>query len=164
MTINLDHNDLRAVLDALELAQQTAFTANTDPAQVRTWSDLHQELQSAWAQELTPEEVGQLVDRNESFSGTTASFPKVQRYNDIKATLTQLLQRNRCTTALSESAPARNHRCAQLYLDLSRISILKRRDIALLVKALEKSDELVVAVCESHTPRMTFSLNGVWEP
>jgi hypothetical protein len=163
MTINLDHNDLRAVLDALELAQQAAFTANTDPAQVRTWSDLHQELQSAWAQELTPEEVGQLVDRNESFSGTTASFPKVQRYNDIKATVTQLLQRNQSANGLSESAPARSHRNASVYLDVQQVFTMKRRDIALLMKAMEQCDVLTITAYPNRTTLLSFRVNGVWE-
>lgn len=111
--------------------------------------------------DYTPEEIGEMLDRNESFCGTQANFEKLRTYHGIRRGLEALQERCDCVLEADGYAPNTREQNVILWLDLSPAAILDREQAAALAAVMSQSDGVVITAMEDRT-RISFAVKDIW--
>lgn len=108
------------------------------------------------------EEIEAMYQRNESFSGKRADFDKLRLFQEIKADLTEFLQRCDDVRKLEEIKPNQYEKNAVLFLDVNIISTLNKDETAMLMAVMSKADRMVVSALGNGCIRFSFCVENVW--
>lgn len=98
------------------------------------------------------------AEQNEAFS---VDFENLQRYNSLKAELTELLESNADVIQLTEIAPEPAKPHAVLCLDVKQAAIFRGNEIGLLSAVLQKADLVMVSSLENRT-RFGLAVENIW--
>lgn len=113
--------------------------------------------------DLTPEEIEEMYQRNENFSGSRADFGKIRLYQEIKGELVDFLQSCDDVIKLSESKINPHEKNAMFYLDIKHISTFDRTELAKLTSIMSKVD--LVVICSGTRRdyiRVSFGIENIW--
>lgn len=110
---------------------------------------------------ITPEEFGEMVDRNENFNGKRADFTKLALYQEIKADLVDFLQDCNDVVKLSECKPNQYEPNAVIFLDIKTISTFDKAETAKLTAIMGKADRIMMSGGDRGI-RISFGVEGIW--
>lgn len=112
-------------------------------------------------QHYTPEEIADMNDCNENFTGHIADLSKIQLYQEIKARLTELLVQCPDICRVEGYLPNVREQCAIIWVDLKAMSALDKEASMLLSDAIRIADSIFITGGTSGI-RITFSVRKVW--
>lgn len=118
------------------------------------------EMSSAY-DKISPEEFGEMVDRNENFNGKSADFSKLALYQEIKSELVDFLQDCDDVVKLSECKPNQYEQNAVIFLDIKTISTFNKEETAKLIAIMGKADRIMVSGGDCGI-RISFGVEGIW--
>ena len=110
---------------------------------------------------ITPEEFGEMVDRNENFNGKRADFTKLALYQEIKADLVDFLQDCNDVVKLSECKPNQYEPNAVIFLDIKTISTFDKAETAKLTAIMGKADRIMMSGGDRGI-RISFGIEKIW--
>lgn len=110
---------------------------------------------------ISPEEFGEMVDRNENFNGKSADFSKLALYQEIKAELMDFLQDCDDAVKLSECKPNQHEQNAVVCLDIKTISTFDKVETAKLIAVMGKADRIMVSGGDQGI-RISFGIEKIW--
>lgn len=108
------------------------------------------------------EEIEAMYQRNENFNRKRADFDKLRLFQDIKADLTEFLQRCGDVQRLEEIKPNQYEKNAVLFLDMNTLSTLNREETVMLAAIMGKADRMVVSAHTGGCIRLSFCVENVW--
>lgn len=112
--------------------------------------------------DFTPQEIVEMHDHNENFSGKVADFKKVQLYHEIKKELDDFSKS--CDRVIDvgcfELNP--NEKNAILWAAMTSAVFLNRDEIERLVSIISKADHLAITSV-NNTIHITVGLKDIWE-
>lgn len=110
---------------------------------------------------ISPEEFGEMVDRNENFSGKSADFSKLALYQEIKSELVDFLQDCDDVVKLSECKPNQHEQNAVISLDIKMISTFDKEEAAKLIAIMGKADRIMMSGGDRGI-RISFGIEKIW--
>lgn len=110
---------------------------------------------------ITPEEIGEMHDRNENFNGRQANFDKIRLYHEVKSDLTAFLELCEDAQLVDGFAPNAHEKHAILWLDFSPVAMLDAEETTALTVILAKVDGVVLSAVDGHV-RISFEINDIW--
>ena len=112
--------------------------------------------------DFTPQEIAEMHDRNENFSGKVADFKKVQLYHEIKKELDDFSKS--CDNVIGVDCFELNpdEKNAILWATMTPAVFLDRDGIKQLVSIISKSDHLAFTSSDD-TIRIVVGLQDIWE-
>lgn len=110
----------------------------------------------------SPEEIEAMYQRNENFNGKRADFDKLRLFQEIKAGLTEFLQRCGDVRKLEEIKPNQYEKNAILFLDVSVVTTFSKDETAMLTAIMNKADRMVVSTVGGNCTRFSFCVENIW--
>lgn len=110
----------------------------------------------------SPEEIEAMYQRNENFNGKRADFDKLRIFQEIKAGLTEFLQRCGDVRKLEEIKPNQYEKNAILFLDVSSVAAFNKDETAMLTAIMNKADRMVVSTVGGSCTRFSFCVENIW--
>ena len=109
----------------------------------------------------TPDEIGEMHDRNENFHGTQANFEKLALYREVKDDLTRFLLSCDDVRMVDGYDPNTREKHAVLWLDFAPAATLDKEETAALTAIMNKADGTIISAVEDHV-RISFEINDIW--
>lgn len=110
----------------------------------------------------SPEEIEAMYQRNENFNGKRADFDKLRLFQEIKAGLTEFLQRCGDVRKLEEIKPNQYEKNAILFLDVSIVATFSKDETAMLTAIMNKADRMVISIVDGSCTRFSFCVENIW--
>lgn len=111
----------------------------------------------------TPEEIGEMHDRNENFRGKQANFDKIRLYHAVKRDLVEFKDRCDCVQEVDGFDPNIREKHALLWMDFSPAASLNKKQIATLAAIMRKADGTITTTLEGGCRRISFVIKNIWE-
>ena len=110
--------------------------------------------------ELTPEEIGYIVDKNNAFEGKTLDKNAERRYEELAGMVALLLNSDGALQTLA-FPPDKSKPNAQISIDFSMAFRMEALEMDTLSAALSLCDILNIAPYNGGV-RMTFTVKNIW--
>ncbi len=111
---------------------------------------------------FSSEEIDAMYQRNENFRGKRADFNKLRLFQEIKADLTEFLQYCDDVQRLEDMEPNQHEKNAMLFLDMNTISMLDKKESAMLTAIMDKADRVIISAIKRKCIRFSFGIENVW--
>ena len=111
--------------------------------------------------ELTPEEIGYIVDQNNAFVGKTLDKGAEGRFNLLRETVAKMLEIDGARQTLT-SPPDKSKPNAQISIDYGCVFSMDDDEIETFMTALAMSNSLCIA-CDEEGVRLTFEVKNIWQ-
>lgn len=110
----------------------------------------------------SPEQIAEMHDYNENFSGTQANFAKIKLYYEIRDGLVDFMGVCQNVRRIDGYAPNPKEKHAMLWMDFSPAAILSESETKILASIMEMADGVVFSAVDGCV-RVSFDVNNIWE-
>lgn len=112
---------------------------------------------------MTPEKLGELLDRIEAYEGKTLDMAKAQRFRQLVERAFWLYSNSTSVPAYEAEKISASHPHAIVWIEIKRLTALKGDAAKAFAAMSELADDIFFSGIKDDVIRITFSVLSVWK-